>query len=423
MDYQEINMDRQDSSRQPLKRKKLWEIDESFKCALIGSCLSRTELRKLSREKVYAIEPGCNDYQLHAQFIRIAGRHDLRGKALHKYLEKKYRAETRKYFLAVTDEEIKALWTADLTEGRLDSAWWAIMTHPLASAELIALVYGEIHMLAHDCIGNFHKKTIQTQTLRSKLSILEEALGSERQSYLREKGRLKKEIADLAVMVKDNARLREENEALRAQIGDLAAARQEKADRAAHEDLYPQPNSELYGRIDALTVALESSKKQHEHAMTNIREMEEQHLALERRIAEQTEQIATLEGMLNQYMAPENRCVTCADQHTGKCPGLDLCGRTVLYVGGLNKMVPHYRQLVENSGGRFMHHDGGKEVSRTLLPKMLISADAVLCPIDCISHDACNCAKKICKRYQKQFILMRSASLSSLAKGLSDIVQ
>jgi SET domain-containing protein len=70
-----------------------------------------------------------------------------------------------------------------------------------------------------------------------------------------------------------------------------------------------------------------------------------------------------------------------------------------------------------------MHHDGGKEVSRTLLPKMLISADAVLCPIDCISHDVCNCAKKICKRYQKPFILMRSASLSSLAKGLSDIVQ
>jgi SET domain-containing protein len=86
-------------------------------------------------------------------------------------------------------------------------------------------------------------------------------------------------------------------------------------------------------------------------------------------------------------------------------------------------MVPHYRQLVENFGGQFLHHDGGKEASRNLLPKMLITADAVFCPVDCVSHDACNCVKKMCKRFQKPFVLMRSAGLSSLAKGLNDIVQ
>lgn len=54
---------------------------------------------------------------------------------------------------------------------------------------------------------------------------------------------------------------------------------------------------------------------------------------------------------------------------------------------------------------------------------MLTTADAVLCPVDCVSHDACNGVKKMCKRFQKPFVLMRSAGLSSLAKGLSDIVQ
>ena len=78
---------------------------------------------------------------------------------------------------------------------------------------------------------------------------------------------------------------------------------------------------------------------------------------------------------------------------------------------------------MEQCGGRFLHHDGGKEASRTLLPKMLTTADAVLCPIDCVSHDACNCDQKMCKRFQKPFVLMRSAGLSSLAKGLSEIVQ
>ena len=116
-------------------------------------------------------------------------------------------------------------------------------------------------------------------------------------------------------------------------------------------------------------------------------------------------------------------CSTCGDQDTNRCPGPDLCGKTILYVGGLHKMVSHYRQLIENHGGKFLHHDGGKEASRTILPKMLSSADAVLCPIDCVSHDACTCVKKICKRYQKPYVMMRSSGLSSLAKGLTEIVQ
>ena len=87
------------------------------------------------------------------------------------------------------------------------------------------------------------------------------------------------------------------------------------------------------------------------------------------------------------------------------------------------QLVSHYRQLVEQHGGRFIQHDGGKEASRNLLPKMLLTADAVCCPIDCVSHDACNCVRKMCKRHQKPFILMRSSGLSSLAKGLSNIVQ
>ena len=122
-------------------------------------------------------------------------------------------------------------------------------------------------------------------------------------------------------------------------------------------------------------------------------------------------------------MAMSCGCAECEDQDTNRCPGPDLCGKTILYVGGLHKMVPHYKQLVEKYGGRFIHHDGGKEVSRAQLPKMLYSADAVLCPVDCVSHDACNCVKKICKRYQKPYVMMRSSGLSSLAKGLNDIVQ
>jgi hypothetical protein len=116
-------------------------------------------------------------------------------------------------------------------------------------------------------------------------------------------------------------------------------------------------------------------------------------------------------------------CAGCPDLETEHCPGPDLCGKKILYVGGLKKMVPHYRQLVENFGGRFMHHDGGVEVSRNQLPKMLGCADIVFCPVDCVSHDACTCVKKMCKHYRKPFVMMRSSGLSTLAKELNNIVQ
>ena len=83
-----------------LSRKKIWEIDDCYRCALIGTCLTRGELRKLSQERVFAVESGCDDYQLHSRFIGISEQSDLKGKALHKYLEKKYRAVTKKYLRA-----------------------------------------------------------------------------------------------------------------------------------------------------------------------------------------------------------------------------------------------------------------------------------------------------------------------------------
>lgn len=129
-------------------------------------------------------------------------------------------------------------------------------------------------------------------------------------------------------------------------------------------------------------------------------------------------------GHCSNEQKPDQRfCKACTDRQTDQCPGPALCGKTVLYVGGIRRMVPYYRQLIERHGGQFLHHDGGKEIARRLLPSMSTCADAVFCPIDCVSHDACHCVKKFCKRYQKPFVPMRSASLSALARGLGKMMQ
>ena len=114
-------------------------------------------------------------------------------------------------------------------------------------------------------------------------------------------------------------------------------------------------------------------------------------------------------------------CNSCEDRDTPQCPGQDLCGKRILYVGGMHKLVQHYRRMIEQAGGSFMHHDGGKEIAKARLANMIGKADAVLCPVDCVSHDACLSVKKHCKQSNKPYFMMRGSGLSSLAGTLEKI--
>ena len=413
-----------------LPKRKIWEIESSFKCALIGTCLKRIELRKLSQEKIYQTPPRLDDYQLHAHFIKISDCHDAAGKALHKYLEKKYRADVKKYSKSEDETEISALWDQDLAEGKLDSAWWSLLTHPYVSANLLGKCYGQLHMLGHDGTSSLFRNKIKIQSLKEKTDMLTEVIGSERQQFRKERKQLLGEISklqqELAKSRLENRRHQlqeEEISGLQHQIEVLKTKHRSAEDHRLINDLR-QENNNLFGKIDDLTEKLDSLRNEFIQEHQQLQQLQQIRKKMELRELEQSSEIDALEALLFRHIDESlSPCASCADKDTSNCPGLNLCGKTVLYVGGLHKMVPHYRQLVEQSGGRFLHHDGGREASRNLLPKLMNTADAVLCPIDCVSHDACNCVKKMCKRYQKPFVPMRSSGLSSLARSLGEIVQ
>ena len=416
-----------DQADRPLAAKKIWEIKQCYKCALIGTCLTRIELRKLGRERLFALESGLNDYQLHAAFIAISDAGDEKGKRLQKYFVRKYRVATKTYLHASNDNAIEHLWKEDLTKGTIDSAWWSVLMHPLVSNELVSRLYGQLHMMGHDLTGNSRQERLLIERQQKRVAMLEEIIGSERQharsikrQLLAGQDSLRGALAAQECLQRENARLSLELTERKNQVREMTNARQAGSGQQLIDELR-QTNNTLHGRIDQLTGTMEMLTLQLTAAKRQLDELAAIKARMARHEAEQAKEITALEALLVRQGAKAAPCATCADQHTTNCPGLRLCGKTVLYVGGLHKMIPHYRQLVEDSGGTFLHHDGGQESSRRILPKMLISADAVLCPVDCVSHDACNCVKKMCKRYQKPFVPMRTAGLSSLAKGLDEI--
>jgi hypothetical protein len=95
-----------------------------------------------------------------------------------------------------------------------------------------------------------------------------------------------------------------------------------------------------------------------------------------------------------------------------------LDGVTLLYIGGRPHHVAHLRTTAEESGARFLHHDGGVEHHLNLLAGLASQADLVVFPVDCISHHAAQAAKQLCRQAGKQFIPLRTASTTSLLAAL-----
>ena len=100
---------------------------------------------------------------------------------------------------------------------------------------------------------------------------------------------------------------------------------------------------------------------------------------------------------------------------------LDLSGRRILLVGGLRQRVSHFRKLVEGCNGSFCHHDGGMEESMDRLDSLFGRADAVVFPVDCVSHAALGKVKRLCRRWNKPYVPMRRSGIGAFTDALAAV--
>lgn len=410
-----------------LQRKKIWHIERHYHCSIIGTCLTDQDLVKLIPKIKIHLPGSATDYDIHSAFVQLAGVKSRESLVLHKFLDSKYHRDLIRFARINDDMTFEKLWQAALADHEIKGAYWAFMSHPSASGYLVKKVYGEVHMLNHKGIKSVLSAKKQIKEFHERATVLEEVLGNERRLHLETEKSLTFEIAALRMQMADAAVVAEENDKLQAIIAELRSDATGEATRQEKELLQHALNEEkersavLQQKHDRLNRKLDNLREVHKLAKLTIARIQEQQTALAREKQEQQQEMVSLETLMLAHQA--RACQKCEDCDTEKCPGPDLCGKTVLYVGGMHKMIPHYKTLVEQSGAEFIHHDGGREDSRSLLGKLLCRADAVLCPVDCVSHDACQRVKKMCKRYGKPFVMMRSSGLSALVRGLNEIVQ
>jgi hypothetical protein len=365
------------------RRRRLWDLDSASHCPVLGVCLPIDLLRRLVAKALPAMASD-DDYRLHCIAVSECKRRAALAEAMHKALEARFAPAVRQTTALRSTAALAEAWRERRDDERMPGALWATLTHPRCDTVLESQVLADVHMLQHQ-------------------------LGAAQRV----------DRARFEALQGENAALRAELELLRRRLQEQGAALQARLDSAQSRSM--QLRAEAIGRDTALA-ALQDELQALQAQAPGLKTRAE----LARRVQEQTERIAELERQLRaQQQQAETRGLRAAPiaapVETVVAPSPVLGDRAVLCVGGRPASVPLYRHIVERSGGRFLHHDGGEEHGVQRLDATLSSADLVICQTGCVSHDAYWRVKDHCKRHGKRCVFIDNPGSASLKRALAEL--
>jgi hypothetical protein len=389
-------------------RRKIWEFDATLHCSIIGTCLSNAELRQILLKLSFKEAATATEHELHSSGVLIAGKHTESAKLLHKALDRRHRVAINRFARAKSAAGVRSLWQEAVQGGEIPGAYWAALTHPATNDVLVREVFAEVHMLSH-------------------------LVGAANRAYIRRLRQLEADNADLLAKVERQQRqLRDAIVARDTTIRELSRALEARIDRgpdrteAPSEAAWAALAADLKCRLDRCTSRSERLERQLTQARSALAAECLARSASEEREVELRREVEAIETSL--AMAGE-----VADEIRAEVPGgaaadanaplpIGPLGATLLYVGGRPAQIGHLRAWAERCGANFLHHDGGIEERGGLLPGLVSRADAVLFPVDCVSHAAMSVVKRLCRQAGKPFLPLRSAGLAPFCAALRNPV-
>jgi len=397
-------------------RRNIWEHND-YHCPIIGTCLSTAELRKLASRVNLVLPAGASDYELHGTFVTLVKRPDKPAKIVQKFLDRKFARQMKRFAKAQGDEQFWTLWTQMADAGDIPGAFWAVMRHQGASEKMLAEIYGEVHMLSHLVGASTRADLRRLAETQARVEQLSTAL-AERKTVLREAVAVwKRRTMELERELCAERARRENAERERLSLRELLEEKS-LAELQQHNEILSRQLEQAQGRF---LQAQADTRRQAAIIEANYRDEAELRQALNTREREVEALEQALLGSLGaEPLRTGTPCGGACDAPE-QCPCPHLRGKCVLYVGGRSGLRSQYRQLGERFGCEMLHHDGGVEQSPQHLQQLLSRADAVVCPVDCVSHDACSLVKRMCRKCQKPVYFARSSGLSSLASSLTEL--
>ncbi len=388
-------------------RKKIWEISNLYHCSVAGTCLSLEETKKVFRKSNITFPYYIRDYEIHGAAVNALSEKSDLTKNMHSFIEKKYSYFINIFNNAESETELMQLWDEFLEKGNVAGAYWALMTHPSASQRNLDRAFGDVHMLSHLNGASNRAGIRELEEIKNSNALLTTA----NEQHKTEISRLKNQIKFME----------EKSGVINELTKKLEIARNEiiQLKNGNENEILKEENCKLRAVLTVLSEKTERLSAAASASEIRIEELLTEKIIFENEMSAKDEELHTMESTLLSILQSERG--TCSGCMMDEQKRIDLCGKCILYVGGKPSVVSKCREMVELYGGEFLHHDGGKEENLTRLPAIMHRADAIFCPLDCISHNACLSVKKMSQRHRKPFMLLRSSGFSSFLKSVSDI--
>ncbi len=376
---------------------RFWEIDDFFRCPVIGTCLNFSEQKKLLKQAGISVKRK-SGFEIHEVIVQRSDNENSLSTKIDCWLNDKFKSEINQFFDLDEDRFIKE-WKFRFEKGEIDGVLWVAASRPDLSAQTKRTIFGDIHMEMHLSAQQHRQKRQlfldQQEKIEELIQKYKEATRSIK-IIKKEKQKLEQKQAELSTRCisyeKDNSRL----------ISELSEL---KADS-------------LIGRLQVENQVLQSKLKKLSEKIRNhkdyVKTIKNQKAKLFYKYERQHE--------INVHLSKETekliRQISNDNLIENTPSSFDLGQKRILVVGGMTRIESLYRRLIEEKGGIFEYHDGNLNRGIKKIENQLKRSDLVICPIDCNSHAASSMVKRLSKKYNKTNRILPNSSLHSIFEVL-----
>ncbi len=378
-------------------RLKVWEIDDPFKCPVVGWCLDMGEQREILRKEKICVK-GKSDFEAHTRLVGSLQGENHISRRLDLWLSRKYRKELKE-LSGLREGEFLRHWEARFDRGEVEGILWVAVTKGDLSVEARQRIFGDVHMEMHVRAAEIGKERQKLDYEQERSHMLDQRLKevNKVKRFLSKKNeRLEKKISGLCQV---SALLEKEKSELE---GALIKLRGESIAESMRAE-----NHELKAETKRLSQKIKNYQKQ-------VKTIQNQNNKLSSKLEIERE----INDLLRKELERINTQIPALNRPEEMYSPFDLQQKRLLIVGGIGKMEALYRQLIEENGGIFEYHDGHMKGGTKGLENQLKRAALVLCLNNHNSHGASLAVKRFGKKYRKPFRMLDNSSLSAIFQTL-----
>lgn len=373
-------------------KRNIWETEKAFHCTLVSVTLNISEQRRILKKARYK-EKQLSDYECHEVLVNALKDKSPLTIRMQRYLDNKFMKTISRWNNLINAEYVYE-WKKSLDGDNTPAEFYGLITRPDIQQTDVDTLMGDAHILAAYKLQQSQNAQAEKNNLLLRLKNLEQKLNESR-TYSRQ-------------LLNENKKLKK-NFHKSEQEKDTLAKQLDKKDGQSVDTLkVRQENLDLVLRLNraddqitSLKIELEKGRMQYSR-LSSLLEKEKQ-----------ANQMLTLEIARYTNKQEEDQCEA--------CPNKPLCKKRILLVGGLTKLQPYYRNVVEKQDGIFEFHDGHIRNGDTRLCEQISRSDYVLCSLDVNSHRACLSVKRYCKKWGKSYQMLKNSGVSSVARAINDI--